>query len=71
MSNDARCRVFGKILNYPDVHDKQRYDLSVLLDRCRAQPWQLMESQRCIINFFALLELHYVSANCLNLRDTY
>jgi len=29
----------------PDAHDKQRYDLDVLLGHCRAQPCQLMESQ--------------------------
>ena len=45
---DARWRVLAKFKYYPDVHDKQRYDLGVLLGHCRVQPCQLMESQRHI-----------------------
>jgi len=41
---DARYRVLAKLKYDPNVHDKQRYDLSVLLGHCNAQPYQLMES---------------------------
>jgi len=38
----------AKFKYYPDVHDKPRYDLGVVLGHCRAQSFQLMESQRCM-----------------------
>jgi len=43
MMEGAVC--LAKVEYYPDVHDKQRYDLGVLLSHCRAQPCLLMESQ--------------------------
>ena len=46
MMRGAVC--LAKFKYYPDVHDKQRYDLGLLLGHCRAQAFQLMESQRCV-----------------------
>jgi len=52
---DARCRVFGKFKYYPDVHDKQRYDLGVLLGHCRAQSCQLMASQKYMLHWNCIM----------------
>jgi len=46
----AMC--LAKFEQYPDAHDKQRYDLGVLLGNCRAQSCQLMESQRYMFIIF-------------------
>ena len=44
MMRGAVC--LAKFKYYPDVHDKQWYELGLLLGHCKAQPCQAMESQR-------------------------
>jgi len=47
MSQDGVC--LAKFKYYPDVHNKQRYDLGVFLGRCRPQACRLMESQKYML----------------------